>query len=588
MRPTSQQLKTPDSVEAADLEGRLSNVNSGSNSSQNQLPKAFHDLFGANEASTSNEINRFRSPRRSVDESAQARRQSVKKAENPLQSTPNFMNENLLTNMQEKIDRRKKQLFISSEENPLEPSWVKEIDQKESSSFDNLNNSEIDSIEIVLNLEEDSNLLSGLERRMNETDYQKHFLTTDEPGKNDDLYSSSEQINRADTIDNLIKSSAVSTSLLTFGSDDQLNDDLINAIPILFNREEQLERNEQDERIKCQFNTVYDKFFTKLALQLLKKEKLSSSWLPVLKDLVGQVTGSVKPNSDVPEEMDIRKHVKIKTITGSNKQDSRIHNGVVFTKHVAHRKMRKEIENPKILLLTCPIVFQQRMYQKFISLEKLFLQENNYLENLIEKIASFKPNIIIVDKIVSIKAQELLCKKKITVVYNVKSNILYKISRLTGGEIVDSIDTQINCPVFGKCDSFYLKTFNNNQTLMFFDGCKPDSGCTILLRGSIFKKELKSVKKILQFLIFCDYNWKYERAFLLSSSAYLGQATLNEFEQFYEDSRRANSKDENRKSQDYSPESSKEIVLTQLNSGGDNQDPSHPLMSSGASISLRL
>ena len=579
VKPTSQQLKTPDSIEvAADPEGRLSNLCSGSNSSQNQLPKVFHDLFGANEASTSNEINRFRSPRRSVDESGQARRQSVKKAENPMQSTPNLMNENLLQNMQEKIDRRKKQLFISSEENPLEPSWVKEIDQKESSSFDNLNNSEIDSIEIVM--EEDSNLLSEL--RMNETDYQKHFLTTNEPDKNEELYSSSEQINRADTIDNLIKSSAVSTSLLTFGSDDQLNDDLINAIPILFNREEQLERNEQDERIKCQFNSVFDKFFTKLALQLLKKEKLASSWLPVLRDLVGQVTASVKPNADLPEEMDIRKHVKIKTITGGNKQDSRIYNGVVFTKHVAHRKMRKEIENPKILLLTCPIVFQQRMYQKFISFEKLFLQETNYLENLIEKIASFKPNIIIVDKIVSIKAQELLCKKKITVVYNVKSNILYKISRLTNGEIVDSIDTQINCPRFGKCDSFYLKTFNNNQTLMFFDGCKPDSGCTILLRGSIFKKELKSVKKILQFLIFCEYNWKYERAFLLSSSAYLNPATLNEFEQFYEGSRRANSKDENRKSQDYSQESSKEIVLTQLNSVGDDQDPSHPLMSSSA------
>ena len=577
MKPTSQ-LKTPELVEPVDLEGRLSNPNSTSNSS-NPLPKAFHDLFGANEASTSNEINRFRSPRRSVDETAQARRQSIKKAENNLQSTPNFGNF-ISENVQEKIDRRKKQLFMSSEDNPLEPSWVKEIDQKEGSSFDILNNSEIDSIEIVLNMN-DSNLLSGIQRRIDETDYEKHFLVANEPDKTEELYSSNEQINKTDTIENLIKSSAASTSLLTFGSDDQLNDDLINSIPILFNREEQLERNEQDERIKCQFNNVYDKFFTKLALQLLKKEKLGSSWFPVLKDLVGQVTGSVKPNSEVPEEMDIRKHVKIKTITGSNKQDSRIYNGVVFTKHVAHRKMRKEIENPKILLLTCPIVFQQRMYQKFISLEKLFLQETNYLENLIEKIASFKPNIIIVDKIVSIKAQELLCKKKITVVYNVKSNILYKISRLTGGEIVDSIDTQINCPRFGKCDSFYLKTFNNNQTLMFFDGCKPDSGCTILLRGSIFKKELKSVKKILQFLIFADYNWKYERAFLLNSSAYLGQAALGEFEQFYEGGRRANSKEENRRSADYSQES-KEIVLTKLNSRNGDQDPSHPLMSSSA------
>lgn len=454
---------------------------------------------------------------------------------------------------------------------------MKEIDQKESSSFDNLN-SEIESIEIVLNLAEDSNSMRGIEHKINETDYKQHFLTTADDNK-DENHSSNEQINKADTIDNLIKSSAASTSLLTFYSDDQLDDDLINSIPLLFSREEHVEKNEQDENVKCQLDNVYDKFFEKLALQLLKKEKLGSSWFPVLKELITQITGTVKPNSDILEEMDIRKHVKIKTITGGNKQDSRIINGVVFTKHVAHRKMRKEIENPKILLLNCPIVFQQRNYQKFISLEKLFLQENNYLENLIEKIASFKPNIIVVDKIVSIKAQELLFKKKITVVYNVKSNILFKISRLTGGDIVDSIDAQINCPRFGECDSFYLKTFNNNQTLMFFDGCKPDSGCTILLRGSIFKNELKKVKNILQFLIFCDYNWKYEKAFLVGSSACLTQTTLNEFVQFYDQSQKP--KEENRKSQDHSPVS-KEIVLTESNNSG-NQDP---LMNNGSNTSL--
>ena len=577
VRPTPQQFKTQESIESADLENNRFKTNLNTSNS-NVLPKAFHDLFGTNEASTSNEIsNRFRSPRRSVDESVQVRRLSVKKppmADNKLQSTPNFLNESI----KEKIDRRKKQLFLSNEENnkltdPLEPSWVKELDGRDSSSFDNLN-SEIESIEIVLNLEEDSNLLTGIERKIKETDYKQNFLDkiNDEKSKTEDLYSSSEQINnKADTIDNLVKSSAASTSLLTFYSDDQLDEDLINSIPLLFNREEQLERNGQEERVKHQFDNIYVKFFMKLALQLLKKEKLSSFWFPALKDLITQVTSTVKPNSDILEEMDIRKHVKIKTITGGNKQDSLIINGVVFTKHVAHRKMRKEIDNPKILLLTCPIIFKQRMYQKYISLEKLFMQENSYLENLIEKIASFKPNIIIVDKIVSIKAQELLCKKKITVVYNVKPNILYKISRLTGGEIVDSIDAQINCPKFGECDSFYLKSFNNNQTLMFFDGCKPDSGCTILLRGSIFKSELKKIKKILQFLIFCDYNWKYEKAFLLSSSAYLPQSILNEFEQFYEDNQSKKIKEnENRKSQDHP--SYQEIVLTQLNNS-DNQDP---------------
>lgn len=569
-----QHLKSQESIETDnDMENRLSNPTS---SCSNQLPKAFHDLFG-NDAT--NEMNLFRSPRRrSIDESTtNLRRLSIKKQDSKMQSTPHFINE---TPMRKRIDKQKKQLFVSSNEEslkldqPFEPSWVKEIDQRDSSSFDNLN-SEIESIEIVMNLEEDSNLFKGIvDKMMSETDdqFDQDFLIKNDENK-DEIYSSNEQI-KVDTIDNLIKSSAESTSLITFYSDDQMNEDLIN--PILFNREEQIERNQQDENARHQFDCVYEKFFNKLALQLLKKEKLSSSWFLVLKEMITQITNTVKPNSDILEEMDIRKHVKIKTITGGNKQDSQIINGVVFTKHVAHRKMRKEIENPKILLLNCPIVFRQRTFQKFTSLEELFRQENNYLENLIEKIASFKPNIIIVDKIVSIKAQELLCKKKITVVYNVKSNILYKISRLTGGDIVDSVDAQINCPKFGECDSFYLKTFNNNQTLMFFDGCKPDSGCTVLLRGSIFKKELKKVKEILEFLIFCDYNWKYEKAFLLSSSASLNQLAFNEFVQFYEQ----NDKKSNQRSKDQTQENQK-IVLTHLNNN-DNQDP---LMNNRSNIS---
>lgn len=107
-----QQLRTQGSNETIDIENRLSNATV---SNSNQLPKAFHDLFG-NEASASNEVNRFvRSPRRSVDESsiANVRRLSIRKQENKLQSTPNFMNK---TSMTERIDKRKKQLFISSEE----------------------------------------------------------------------------------------------------------------------------------------------------------------------------------------------------------------------------------------------------------------------------------------------------------------------------------------------------------------------------------------------------------------------------------------------------------------------------------------
>ena len=54
---------------------------------------------------------------------------------------------------------------------------------------------------------------------------------------------------------------------------------------------------------------------------------------------------------------------------------------------------------------------------------------------------------------------------------------------------------------------------------MFFDGCPQHLGCTVLLRGGTLE-ELKKIKTICSFMVFCDFNWQLERSFLMDEYCY--------------------------------------------------------------------
>ena len=55
------------------------------------------------------------------------------------------------------------------------------------------------------------------------------------------------------------------------------------------------------------------------------------------------------------------------------KQDTSLIHGLVFTKNIAHKKMKQQIANPHILLLHGAIEYQ-RVENKFSSLEPQILQ----------------------------------------------------------------------------------------------------------------------------------------------------------------------------------------------------------------------
>lgn len=135
--------------------------------------------------------------------------------------------------------------------------------------------------------------------------------------------------------------------------------------------------------------------------QLLQKYALEQSWSKTLINLCARISHTIQPNID---SMDIRHYTKIKKISGGSRSECQIITGIAFSKNVVHKDMKTSIDSARILLIQCPIQFQ-RVEGKFVTLEALLLQEREYLRNVVSRILSYSPDIVLVHKNVSGIAQ---------------------------------------------------------------------------------------------------------------------------------------------------------------------------------------
>ncbi|RXM34146.1 1-phosphatidylinositol 3-phosphate 5-kinase [Acipenser ruthenus] len=257
-----------------------------------------------------------------------------------------------------------------------------------------------------------------------------------------------------------------------------------------------------------------------LLQQLLYSESLSLSWRDIIVPVVRQVVQTVRPdvrNND--DDMDIRQCVHI---PGGKKFDSAVVNGFVCTKNIAHKKMNSYIKTPKILLLKCSIEYLYREETKFTCIDPIVLQEREFLKNYVQRVVDVRPDLVLVEKTVSRIAQDMLLEHGITLVINVKPQVLDRVSRMTQGDLVMSMDQLLTKPRLGTCHKFYMHSFqlasDQSKTLMFFEGCPLHLGCTIKLRGAS-EYELARVKDIIIFMICVAYHSQLEISFLMDEFA---------------------------------------------------------------------
>ncbi|CAF0732180.1 unnamed protein product [Brachionus calyciflorus] len=290
---------------------------------------------------------------------------------------------------------------------------------------------------------------------------------------------------------------------------------------------------EQKTKIPKSLNCVNDNLqkihrhlHLEILKQMLKLKNLSFEWFDIILSLASQCVDLVRPDvKHDNDSMDIRSYIKIKKLLLQEKSQSRIVNGLVFSKNLAHKNMNNDIKTPKVLLLKSPIEYFNRIEDKMCSLESIFAAESQYLKNYCSKLLiKYQPDILVVEKSVARIAQEIFLQSNVSLVLNVKNSIMDKLSRFLQADPMFSIDDPIRKPKLGFCsrfhvDNYQLKNCDEKQkSLMFFEGTPTNLGCTVLLCGPN-ENELKIVKLILKFMIYVIYNSKLEASFIMDKYA---------------------------------------------------------------------
>lgn len=262
----------------------------------------------------------------------------------------------------------------------------------------------------------------------------------------------------------------------------------------------------------------------KLLEQLLQDAEVPDpeAWKKSLVPILLRCTDDVSPNVIKGEDMDIRHYVKLKKIPGARPRDTSYVSGVVFTKNLALKSMPRRIANPRILLVTFPIEYQ-RHQQHFMSLQPVIEGEREYLRIVVQRLAKLSPHLVLVEKGVSGIALQYFAEHNISVAYNVKHTVIEAVARCAEADILGSLD-RLALPVStGRCTSFEVKTYINNdfvrgkKSYIFLSGCRPDLGCTISLRGAD-STTLSKVKYIVEFMVYVVYNLRLESSLLRDES----------------------------------------------------------------------
>mmetsp|Transcript_21134 Transcript_21134/g.73006 ORF Transcript_21134/g.73006 Transcript_21134/m.73006 type:complete len:1779 (-) Transcript_21134:904-6240(-) len=294
--------------------------------------------------------------------------------------------------------------------------------------------------------------------------------------------------------------------------------------------------------------------------------KLADLWSVIILKLVDQVCTTVNPNIRAGDHMDIRPYVKLKTIPGGSVNQCCYIDGVVFRKHVVHKRMARTCRNPRILLLSGGIEFQ-RTCSRLASFGTLMEQEQRYTQIMIDKIVRLRPDLLLVGQSVSRQAQEYLHQHEVIVIQNVKPNLMNRIARMTGAAVLSSTDHvnnmgKLGCASIGHCQRFQMVAYRNlhhhsdatpgnacsqaSNSLAFsrhhckrvrghgfinyvyLAGCPKGLGCSILLRGE-HKTVLKQIKRIVRFAIYVAYHLRLETSYLLDCGASLSTSNQQDF-----------------------------------------------------------
>ncbi len=204
--------------------------------------------------------------------------------------------------------------------------------------------------------------------------------------------------------------------------------------------------------------------------------KFSSRWGEQMVNMaISAVTKIITKRGDYTE-VDVKRYVRIEKIPGGELSECTVLNGVMFNKDVTHSKMRRRIENPRILLLDCPLEYKKGESTTNVEITSeddfnaLLKQEEEYIEQicaqvccieflvlLLIQIVAFRPDIVITEKGVSDLAQHYLLKAGITAFRRLRKTDNNRVARAVGATIVTRTDEIQESDIGTGCGLFEVR-----------------------------------------------------------------------------------------------------------------------------------
>jgi T-complex protein 1 subunit gamma len=235
--------------------------------------------------------------------------------------------------------------------------------------------------------------------------------------------------------------------------------------------------------------------------------KFVSRWSDLMCGLALRAVRTViKEDTGAVKEIDIKRYARVEKIPGGEIEDSTVLDGVMLNKDITHPKMRRRIENPRVVLLDCPLEYKKGESQTNIEISKeedwnrILQIEEEQVKAMCDAIIAVKPDVVITEKGVSGMyrilipyrlnllltridlAQHFLVKNNITALRRVRKTDNNRIARAVGATIVNRVQDLQESDVGNGCGLFEISKIGD-EYYTFLTKCKNPKACTILLRG---------------------------------------------------------------------------------------------------------
>ncbi|KAG6037949.1 T-complex protein 1 subunit gamma [Claviceps citrina] len=231
--------------------------------------------------------------------------------------------------------------------------------------------------------------------------------------------------------------------------------------------------------------------------------KFVSRWMNQMCDLALKAVRTVTWEAgNGKTEVDIKRYARIEKVPGGEIEDSKVLDGLMLNKDITHPKMRRRIENPRIVLLDCPLEYKKGESQTNIEISKeedwnrILQIEEEQVKAMCDAIIAVKPDLVITEKGVSDLAQHYFVKANITALRRVRKTDNNRIARATGATIVNRVDDLQDSDVGTQCGLFEIEKIGD-EYFTFLTQCKNPKACTVLLRGPS-KDILNEIERNLQ------------------------------------------------------------------------------------------